>query len=923
MEDIQPTARWANRMLRPLTSIYHRLEKHHEIVTSVLISKAKERSDTALDAEQTRLAVNGATEASCSYSDHEEPNDPAWIPGKLDKRKIRHNYSSRGRGNGARKRSRLLIRSPEAPRTLPGAIEIATPLITGKIRGPLAEPSPSLRVQLFQNHLSDVDDGGSTKHRRASRANNSSFRPYQGSWKEILDQSGDPGLVDIAHLLDRILLKFLSNTRIPSANSKGRGARSLLSMTVRRLPEFISEEQRIQDESDEGCEVDMCDAYFTELETAYAPSGNGWQPLREAVRSQGIYLVSRMIQRQWITSAASCRLIEESLSQGESDAVEALLTKSLANVEAYPYPTAFDPPKPSGIRDDPVHTLGTYFLRSSASRSYVFAELTRLLMRGTLPPEWMVTTRWKGCVDCAIKSVAAEDRDYAAARQLIEAVILSAAGLSVSASKLNHSRLDRPVRPRETRATTTHTSIATRDQCPCPVPIQDALSNLIASLIIALCGMCLARSQAAEAAERLAGLKTRDMINNLAYTVQRAVGNKPVASETEEASLLPLRRGYVLLADCTLQCGKSITADIIYHAEAVSKRNIESFFRSLASRQELVRELAGLVSQVFRHSGNAHGRGPTRTPKDIRERVSQLTRLTSTTAVSLFLGKVAAEAAMELAEKSLDPDDHAWAVEIQEQAVSIQHDESLEQSPSSNQLCPSLYRWEDSIGEWVARTPAVKPRPRAAAARPPARRRGRPGIIACSTSSSSTSSTCSEKTVSSATSSAPSISRKRPFAETGSSPQPFKKIYQTRSVERVVSKASDWASMADRPSCKPSGSADAPVAARTRTGLRGSLSLQGGIGRQRDVLAGETKSAEPISRVEVVIINKSLPAPTDTEPKENIRPIRRSTRFSSVLPRPSYRFPQRRKSAPPPVTRRRTVIPCSQDDDSDDELSFL
>ncbi|KAL4743421.1 hypothetical protein BDV11DRAFT_178249 [Aspergillus similis] len=773
MEDVRPTAKWANRMLRPLASIYHRLEKHHEIVTSVLTSKTREKTDTTPDTEQwTRPSTRmKSTKHGFNHSDEDdELNDPAWVPGKsMDKRRIRHSYSSRGRGAGLgpRKRSRLLIGSPEAPKTLPGAIEIATPLITGKLRGsPLIETSPSLRMQLFQNHLSDSSVGGSAEHRRNGRRHKAVFRPYQGSWKEILDQSGDPGLVDIAHLLDRIFLKFLGNTRVAP---DGRGARSLLSTAVRRLPDFIADEQRIQDELEENCDVDMCDAYFTELEAVYAPGGDGWRPLREAVRAQGIYLVSCMIQNKWITSLAACRLLEECLKHQELDAFESLETKLLASVDTYQHPSALDPPRPSRQRDA-IQLLGSYYLRHPARHGYVFEELTKLLTRGAVPPEWMVTTLWKKCVDKAIRSVSTEDRGYAAARRLIEAVILSSAGIySSTSSKMppltyHRGQALRLVRPRETRASTT-TSTLLSDQSLCPIPVQDALSNLVSSLLAALCGMCIARSQAVDAGERSAGLKAREMVGDLAFTVQRAVGNEPIFLELEQASFRPLRRSYVLLADCTLQCGQSGTPEIIYHCESVSRRNIESFFKASASRQDVVRELARLVSQVFHHSGHAQDQGPVRTPHQVRVRVSQLAQLTSTTEVALLLGKVAAETAMELAEKTLDTDDHTWAVEIQETVASSQQGEASQQSPSNAQLITSLYRWEDTIGEWVARTPAARPRAitTAVAAKAQLKKRRRPRIVACSTSSSSASSICSEESVSSVTSSAPSPEPQTPI----------------------------------------------------------------------------------------------------------------------------------------------------------------
>ncbi|KAL2803064.1 hypothetical protein BJX63DRAFT_86902 [Aspergillus granulosus] len=924
MEDIRPTAKWANRMLRPLTSIYHRLEKHHEIVTSVLVSKSKEkeRPSAALDVNRTRLSAKGVRDRGCSYSDDEEPNDPAWIPGQLDKRKIRHNYSSRRRIDGVRRRSRLLIRSPEIPKTLPGAIEIATPLITGKIRGRIVDASPSLRAQLFQSQISDANDEGPSECRKTGRANNNGFQPYQGSWKEVLDRSGDPRLVEIAHLLDRIFLKFLKTTRAGPAEGTT-GARSLLSMAVRRLPEFIAEEQKIQDETSDGCEVDMCDAYFTELEASYAPSGYGWQPLREAVRAQGIYLVSCMIQNQWITSAAALRLLEECLFQEDFDAFESLTTVCLEKLDTYPFPTTFDHSPQSSPPEDPISIMGRYYLRFPKRHAYILEELSKLLARGAIPPEWMVTTLWKRCVDSAIKSVSTGDRNYTSARRLIESVILSSAGIysTTNSNALPHRRqVPLAVRTRDTRASTTQIPSLKKDQNACPIPIQDALSNLVASLITALCGMCITRSQAADTQEQLAGLKTREIVNSLASTVQRTVGD---GTELDGPTFHSLRRGYVLLADCTLQCGTSVTAEIIYHSESISRRNIEAFFASLAPRQDVVKDLAGLVSQVFHHSGHAYSQGASRTPREIRARVSHLAQPVSSTGVALLLGKVAAEVAMNLAEKSLDPDDHTWAVEIQEMAASSQPDEgaqppsSSSSSSSSSQPYSSLYRWEDSIEEWVARTPAVKPRTITATVvpNPQAPRRGRLQITTpCSTDSSSASSIClGKQSVSTATSSASSISKKRPSASQACSPRLVKKTYHTRSVEQTVGNSSDWVNISDRLQGKPLVEApEGPVAARTRTQLS-----QGANSR-----AGNTP-VEPIPKIEVVIVNKGPTAAPSRCQTESRTRRRRSARHSSIFPRKRYMLARRRRSAPAPVTQRRTTIPCSEDDDSDDELSFF
>jgi hypothetical protein len=82
----------------------------------------------------------------------------------------------------------------------------------------------------------------------------------------------------------------------------------------------------------------------------------------------------------------------------------------------------------------------------------------------------------------------------------------------------------------------------------------------------------------------------------------------------------------------------------------------------------------------------------------------------------------------------------------------------------------------------------------------------------------------------------------------------------------------------------------------------------------------------PIPAIEVVIINKnSRDLGYEATPKDHAKPIKRPARHSSIIPRASSKYSDRRRSAPAPIIRRRTAaaIPCSQDDDSDDELSFL
>ncbi|PWY84592.1 hypothetical protein BO94DRAFT_105504 [Aspergillus sclerotioniger CBS 115572] len=921
MEDIRPTAKWANRMLRPLTSIHHRLQKHYEIRTSIADAKLKGKSDQPVPDRLRPPAKKAGAEAGCNLSD-EEPDDPAWIPGKPGNRRIRHNYSSCGQRNGARRRSRLLIKSPEVQRTLPGAIEIATPLITGTAQGP-SEVSSSIRKQLFRNILPPTSNAEPSDRRRQSRTNNPNFPAYQGSWKEVLDLSGDPGFVDIARSLDRMLIKFLKSTRaVSSGISKhgqgGRGARSLLSMAARRLPEFVAEEQRLQNEADEDSEVDMCDAYFTELEAHYAPGGNGWQPLRDAVRAQGIHLISEMILKGWVSKLAACRLLEECLEHGELDAFESLISQYLTTVRTYDYPPAFDPPRPASHCDNPIHVLRDYYSKAPGRRHFVFDEVAKLLSRRAFPPEWMVTTRWKKCVDGAIRSLSIGDGESAAATRAIEAIVLSSAGIYPATdsviARVKGKDTSRSTRSMDTRASVMNPTSVPKDQSPCPIPIQDALSNLSASLVTALCGMYIARSQASGGNDKSTSMKVRHVVEALSFGVQRAIGLILSRREMEGPSFQALRRGYVLLGEWTLQCSETSTPDVIGQSDSISRENIESFCSSLASQHDVVKQLAEFVQQVFHCCGHARKCDPVRTPREIQTIVSRLVQIKTMSGISLLLAKVAAETAMALAEVTLDEDDHTWALEIQGQAASSQQGGSAEQSPAVAHVPPNeainLYRWEESIGEWVASTP-THPRPLVTRGvgdiSSPTAGRAERSSVANSTSSMSSSPEPSEEVASSVTSSAPSMSGKRERANYDwrpPSPKRLRSSARTMAAAPVTSSASP--AIRGRIAAARSKEPDsAPIAARTRTALRDLPQAKNCVLKK----GPSTTQADPIKlapKIEVVIINHHHPTPVMPllpvpSPSKTER-VRRSTR-----------------TRPLPVQR---VIPGS-DDDSEDELSFL
>lgn len=606
MDDIQPTAKWANRMLRPLTSIYRRLEKHQE--TLAIIAAESRTKDQHGAINTYALAMTEPVAARDSYSGSEgDDDDPVWIPGKKpEQRRLRHKYSGREEGRAGRKRTRVSIHSPDAPRALPGAIELATPLITGK-RWEIPSSSRSQRSAEQQK-----------SHRQAQlQAFRDKYPLHKSPWQELLDQTGDSEFASIAHNLDRVLQNFLCNTRVPQRDAGSpsarhdRGARSLMSMVVRRLPEFIANEQEAQDEIEDNGDEDMCDAYFTELESFYAPHGKGWRPLREAVRAQGIFLVSAMIQKKWVTNPIVCALIER-CRYHEPDACESLLATFLSTCTSYPYPQALKPTADSSLPGDPVRLLRKYASFGPVHRSYIFEELSKLLMRGVLPPEWMATKLWTSWMTRATISFSRGDDDCPAASRLIEAVLVSASDIRPTEERRKPKRRGRLPKRGTTRGRSTRACSITqtpRPESPRPYPllVEDALSNHVTSLLAALCGIHISRSREVGDGMSAGGTEAGCIIEYLSFALTRAMNVNSVDSHiTALTSHQLLRRGCILLSDCLLQCNDAILAGGS-RCVVASTPILEKLCEALAARPGLVKELALFLRQAFRCFGSGTG----------------------------------------------------------------------------------------------------------------------------------------------------------------------------------------------------------------------------------------------------------------------------------------------------------------------------
>jgi hypothetical protein len=453
---------------------------------------------------------------------------------------------------------------------------------------------------------------------------------------------------------------------------------------------------------------------------------------------------------------------------------------------------------------------------------------------------------------------------------------------------------------------------------PCPMQVEDALSNHVISLLATVCGMHISRSRASDHTECTTSTKASHILSYLRFALQRALDSETSAQRRDVAPHQLLRRGCILLATGLVQCNDTILLENTQSLMA-STPNIDKCADAITSQPDMIKELSLLVRQAFRCLRNIPVDEPEHTSEEIRCMISRLTHIADAPGLSALFGRVAAEAAMEFAEATGDPDDHVWAVEVQETVVTRENQGGRERSSSSSSefsqdgvnssQTNGLFRWEDSIGEWVAPTPVSKKKPIVAhKAQRPQRKLSSPApCIPCSTDGSSPEPDLLQDSASSVHSSPSLLATKRTLEDLDI-PR-LRPSKRPRSTPVVV---------IDNEKFSPRETNLAPP--RTNRAVEPTTRIL----RERSI--NLTRRTVPTMRqarkVEVVVFNKK----ENTPGKNIVRPSpeyvekrmhrtmerRRPTRTSDSMPRPVER-----------VSSRRTVIPCSQDDCSDDELSFL
>ncbi|KAK2743647.1 hypothetical protein FQN57_004756 [Myotisia sp. PD_48] len=694
--NIPINSRWCKRALRPLTSIYIRLDKHWKISplqdgeNYVAVRNGNSLSTKRRQRRQRHSPTTTSHDSEFvgSISSTEDPN---WLPNNFIQNRIKRNYS--GRKERATSRSKVVARSPE-PELQPGQFTIATPLIMGK--------RPPRRV---------ITDGDSKvgNDRSPSSPHDTLPTSYPGvtahDWNrneirsEPISAYQESPYLTIIQSISVVWETFIRMTG-SQAQDRDSGAKSLLSIALKTASRYIMTEQERIMEDKEVDATDVADFIFTELERTYAMGDHGWKPLKVLVRSHGIRLMCEMIRRRWISPHLTRQIISQSIKLSAHDAAKSLLSALLSSSSTTSLPSCLqDNLFTSGVSVS-VLTLGGYF-RKSNNLSILFGELASLLRRNSLPVEWVATDATKQYLGFALQYTLYDNEYFYSSSQFIMAVALAAArsSRSVPSAQIDLRRSKRGTVLAQRADPTEYTNLLFSET------LSDTLDNTITSILSVLCGSHFARSKQNETA-----CEAYLLLMDLSATVQQRIEQGTSNRTVDNAGYVSARAGAILISDFLvnyLGFHETPNGGLTAGTSAVLV-NFGHLARVYPNKKKFIVQLSTLVMNVARCVGRVENDDGFEVIKRFTE-CFRSPGLEDHPIVQLVLSKIAIEVALEFAEFTCLQDHHDWALHIQDQAAT--YDLGLPDAGKTYSLTPSLsrankgYRWEDGIGEWVAKSP--------------------------------------------------------------------------------------------------------------------------------------------------------------------------------------------------------------------------
>lgn len=650
------TAARCHRLLRALTSRVRILKK--EISR---YSVAPQISNGASTSNLERVKVGGGSQQS------NKVNDPDWTRGK---KRIRQTYSTRGgKGdNGASRGSRILPAAKGTKSLVPGEVLVPTPILA-RARG------EHILAQNIPFAIEQTDTGESRKRKRqkirfAADDGNAHFQLSE-TLRDIR-KTTTASRYNIYEGIYNGLDALLRSTAKDEPQVERKGPRLLLSMALRTVPRYISQQEELLSafNYETGCKSaissrDISTEIYDELE-AFGLSGRSWKHLRTIVRSHGVQVVSDAIGTGLLDVEFCGVLITLCVHLSAIDEAETLLSVLLSSTNI---------PAPRTVYQTAGRPLSMLwkFVDYTGRVSFQYRQLSTMLSRGSLPIDWLATKEFVPVWSRLMQSLSPE---------------------SMPADALHFLDTSLPLLAGAPKAARGNTSAASYNVLSEPV------KNTFSSLLTTLSSIVILSQEAASETKPLAlecFEQDYEHVVELLRSILIQYNSRKVLSDAQGA-LLVVANLMVGSADSDMSESDGGLVDILL---GLLRQRGDGLSDTATTYNDLVRFMCsvarccgrGAASMGFEYLGHLH---------------MQLETLGCDKDNDILKG-VIVDSAYEFAQKVPDRKYVDYAAEINAKycarVVETSRRPALEDVDDDTR---GGFRWEEGIGEWVTATPAAK-----------------------------------------------------------------------------------------------------------------------------------------------------------------------------------------------------------------------
>ena len=523
------------------------------------------------------------------------------------------------------------------------------------------------------------------------------------------------------------------------------GCRTLFSVCLRQIPNYIAEEQRLTNKDDPENDIDVASEVYTDLEEFGSGPDGGWESLREVVRAHGLSLVTEAIREGLIEFSLSRHVLSLCLGLAAYEEAERVIESMIAWLKSRPPPSKqnrglcagtthpIDKWAPSHrphatlLTDEASRVAGAlrYYVSQSGRHGFMYRQMAVMLENSIVSIHWMSSKTMIGCWNSVIRSLTQQDDHAHSAALLLQIAISKSYKQRLPRAKANphvHDLRLRACAPTNVRPTlrsyksgqTVESVVETQpirlgEASVRPDDRDSALQSTFSSILTVVSAVNILRSPSLAQDTSQSDFLSVAILRDVALEIRKALelasiiscANRNWSAPAELLHLPLLSAG--LISIVSRKSGTEISPSEVLDLATLA---------SLPFSKELVCNSGSYVCEVARCCDGAESGDGFRF---VQVMVQDLLFIANSDlydkSTRRLCSGIAHAAAFAFSEETGQPKHLDWALEI-EVTITRTIDDSpkvtLDKTPARAVMRNGNgYKWEEGICEWIAKTPAL------------------------------------------------------------------------------------------------------------------------------------------------------------------------------------------------------------------------